>query len=51
MNEEFSEKQKHDIDHRKSHDDKAQNQREHIINFIVFLDIVFVLQRESAEIM
>ena len=43
MNEKFSEKQKHDID-------KTQNQRKHIIKFITFFDVVFVLQRKFIEI-
>ena len=51
MNEEFSEKQKHDIDYRRSYDDETQNQRKHIAKFIVFLDVVFVLQREFVKIM
>ena len=51
MNEELFEKQKHDIDYRKSHDDEAQNQRKHIAKFIFFLDVVSVLQREFVEIM
>ena len=50
MNEEFSEKQKHDINYRKSYDDEAQNQHKHIAKFIIFLDVVFVLQRESVKI-
>ena len=51
MNEEFSEEQKHDIDYQRSHDDEAQNQRKYIAKLITFFDIVFVLQREPAEIM
>ena len=51
MNEEFFEKQKHDIDYWKSHDDEMQNQRKHIAKFIILFDVVFILQREFAEIM
>ena len=51
MNEKFSEKQKHNINYRKSHDDEAQSQRKHIVKFIIFFDVVFVLQREFIEIM
>ena len=51
MSEKFSEKQKHDIDYRKSHDDEAQNQRKYIAKFIIFFDVVFVLQRELVKIM
>ena len=50
MNEELSEEQKHDIDYRKSYNDKTQNQRKHIAKFIIFFDIVFVLQREFIKI-
>ena len=51
MNKRFSEEQKHDIDHKKSYDDEAQSQREYISKIIAFFNIVFILQRESAEIM
>ena len=51
MNEEFSEKQKHDIDYQKSHNDETQNQRKHIAKFIIFFNVVFVLQREFIKIM
>ena len=51
MSEKFFKKQKHDIDHRRSYDDKMQNQREHIAIFIAFFDVIFVLQREFIEIM
>ena len=51
MNEKLSEKQKHNINYQKSHDDETQNQRKHIIKFIIFLDVVSVLQREFVEIM
>ena len=51
MNEELSEKQKHDIDYRKSHNDETQNQRKHIAEFITFLNAVSVLQREFVKIM
>ena len=27
-----------------------QNQRKHITKFIIFFDVVFILQRESVEI-
>ena len=51
MSEKFSEEQKHDINYRKSYNDEAQNQRKHIIKFIIFLNVVFVLQREFVKIM
>ena len=51
MNEELSEKQKYNIDYRKSHNDEAQNQHKDIAKLIIFFDVVFVLQRESVEIM
>ena len=51
MNKKLSEKQKHDINYRRSHDDETQNQREHIVKFIIFFDVVFILQRELVEIM
>ena len=51
MNEELSEKQKHDIDYQKLHDDGTQSQRKHITKFIIFFDVVFVLQREFIKIM
>ena len=51
MNEKLSEKQKHDIDYRKSYNDKTQNQRKHITKFIIFFNVVFVLQREFVKIM
>ena len=51
MNEEFSEKQKHDINYRRLHDEKMQNQHKHIVKLIIFFDVIFVLQRESVEIM
>ena len=51
MSRKLFEKQKHDIDYRRSHDDKTQNQREHIAKFIIFFDVVSVLQREFVEIM
>ena len=37
MSEKLSEKQKYNIDCRKSHDDETQNQREHIAKLIIFL--------------
>ena len=43
MNEKLFEKQKHDIDYQKSHDDETQNQRKHITKFIIFFDVVFIL--------
>ena len=43
MSERLFKKQKYDINDRKSHDNEAQSQREHIAKFIVFLNIVFVL--------
>ena len=43
MNERFSKKQKYNINCRKSHDNGAQNQREHIAKFIAFLNVVSVL--------
>ena len=51
MSKKFFEKQKHDIDHWRSHDDEAQNQREHIAEIIIFFNVVFVLQCEFVEIM
>ena len=51
MNEEFFKEQEHDINYQKLHDDETQDQRKHITKFIIFLNIVFVLQREFAEIM
>ena len=50
MNKKLFEKQKHDIDHWRLHNDEAQNQREHIVKVIDFFDVVFVLQREFTEI-
>ena len=50
MSEKFSEKQKYNIDYKRSHDDKTQNQRKYIAKFIVFFYILFILQRESAKI-
>ena len=44
-------KQKHNIDYRKLYNDETQSQRKHIAKFIIFLNVVFVLQREFAEIM
>ena len=43
MNEEFSEKQKYYIDHRKIHADETSSQREHIAKFFIFFNIIFVL--------
>ena len=43
INKRLSEKQKHDIDYKKSYDDKTQNQHKHIAEIIVFFDVVFVL--------
>ena len=37
MNEKLFKEQKYNIDRRKSHDNKTQNQREHIAKLIVFL--------------
>ena len=51
MNEELFEEQKHDIDYRRSHDDETQNQRKHIAEFIIFFNIVSVLQRGPVKIM
>ena len=51
MNEKLFEEQKHDINYWKSHNDETQNQRKHIAKFIIFFDVVFVLQREFVEIM
>ena len=51
MNEKLFKKQKHDINYRRSYDDETQNQRKHIAKFIILLDVVFILQRESVEIM
>ena len=50
MSVELSEEQKHDINYWKLYDDEAQNQRKHIAKFIIFFDVVFVLQREFIEI-
>ena len=50
MNKRFFEKQKYNVNYRKTHDNKTQNQREHIAKSIVFFDIIFVLQREFIEI-
>ena len=50
MNKKLFEKQKYNINYRKSHDDETQNQRKYIAKFIIFFDIVFVLQRKSVEI-
>ena len=49
MNEKFSEKQKHHIDHRKIHTSKTSNQREHIAELFILFDIISVLQCESTE--
>ena len=43
MSEEFSEKQKHDINYQKSHNDETQNQRKHIAKLIILFDVIFVL--------
>ena len=51
MNEELSEEQKHNINYQKLHDDETQNQRKHIAKFIIFFNVMFVLQREFVEIM
>ena len=51
MNEEFFEEQKHDINYRKLHDDETQNQRKHIAKFIIFFNVVFILQCEFVKIM
>ena len=51
MNKNFSEKQKHNIDYKKSHNDETQSQREHITKIIIFFNVVFILQRKSVEIM
>ena len=51
MNEELFEKQKHNIDHQKSHDGEAQNQRKHNARFIILFDVVSILQRRLVEIM
>ena len=51
MNEKFSKKSKHDINYRRSYDDETQNQRKHIAKFIIFFDVVSVLQREFVKIM
>ena len=50
MNKNFFEKQKHDINYRKSHDNKTQNQRKYITKFIILFNIVFILQREFVKI-
>ena len=51
MNKKLFEKQKHDINYRKSYDDETQNQRKHIAKLIIFLNVVFVLQRKFIKIM
>ena len=51
MSEELFEEQKYDINYWRSRDDEAQSQRKHIAEFIIFFDVVFILQRRSAEIM
>ena len=45
MNKRFFEKQKHDIDYRRTYNDETQNQRTYIIKLIIFSNVVFVLQR------
>ena len=42
MNKRFSEKQKHDINYWKLHDDEVQNQRKHITEIIIFFNIVLI---------
>ena len=39
----FSEKQKYYIDYRKIHADETLNQRKHIAEFFILLNIIFVL--------
>ena len=51
MNERFFKKQKYNIDRRKLHDDETKNQHKHIAKFIVFFNVVFILQRKFVEIM
>ena len=51
MSEKLSEKQKHDINYRKSYDNETQNQRKHIAEFIIFFNVISVLQREFVKIM
>ena len=50
MNKKIFKKQKHNIDYWKTYNDKAQDQREHIAKFVIFFNIIFVLQREFVEI-
>ena len=49
MNEKFSEEQKHHINHRKIYAGGTLNQREHITEFFILFDIIFVLQCEFIE--
>ena len=49
INERFSEKQKHYIDHRKIHANETLNQREHIAKFFIFFNIIFILQYKFIE--
>ena len=49
MSEKFSEKQKYYINHREIHANETLNQREHIVKFFIFFDIIFVLQCEFIE--
>ena len=51
MNKKLFEKQKHDINYRKSHNDETQNQRKHIAEFIIFFNVIFILQREFVNFM
>ena len=51
MNKKLFEKQKYNINRRILHDDETQNQRKHIAKFIIFFNIISVLQREFIEIM
>ena len=43
MNDKFFDKQKHDVNYRRLYDDKTQSQRKHIIKFIIFFDVIFIL--------
>ena len=49
MNEKFSEKQKHHINHREIYADETLNQREYIAKLFSFFDIIFILQCEFIE--
>ena len=49
MNERFFKKQKYYINYRKVHAGETSSQREYIVKFFIFFDILFVLQCEFIK--